>query len=67
MTSVISLPLSHREATQRAALGPGLVPGSGLLLTDLYELNMVQAYLDAGMGRPDGDGSSPDSKELDQA
>ena len=49
MTSVISLRLSHSEATRRAALGPGLVPGSGLLLTDLYELNMVQAYLDAGM------------------
>ena len=24
-------------------------PGASLLLTDLYELNMVQAYLDAGM------------------
>ena len=52
MTSVISLRLSHSEATQRAALGPELVPGSGLLLTDLYELNMVQAYLDAGMTEP---------------
>ena len=23
--------------------------GTGLLLTDLYQLNMLQAYLDAGM------------------
>ncbi len=28
---------------------PPFDPGASLLLTDLYELNMVQAYLDAGM------------------
>ncbi|MGF1611663.1 MAG: nicotinate phosphoribosyltransferase [Kiloniellales bacterium] len=28
---------------------PGTNPGASLLLTDLYELNMMQAYLEAGM------------------
>jgi len=35
------------EVTQRDFLAVN--PGSSLLLTDLYELNMAQAYLDAGM------------------
>jgi nicotinate phosphoribosyltransferase len=33
-------------------LGPEPVVETGLLLTDLYELNMVQAYLEAGMTEP---------------
>ena len=28
---------------------PGPQPTAGLLLTDLYQLNMLQAYLEAGM------------------
>jgi nicotinate phosphoribosyltransferase len=31
---------------------PDIDPGSSLLLTDLYELNMMQAYLEAGMTEP---------------
>jgi nicotinate phosphoribosyltransferase len=31
---------------------PAIDPGSSLLLTDLYELNMMQAYLEAGMSEP---------------
>jgi nicotinate phosphoribosyltransferase len=31
---------------------PVIDPGSSLLLTDLYELNMLQAYLEAGMTEP---------------
>ncbi|MDH3475883.1 MAG: nicotinate phosphoribosyltransferase [Rhodospirillales bacterium] len=30
-------------------ISSGIEGGSGLLLTDLYQLNMMQAYLDAGM------------------
>ena len=32
-----------------AAAALGADPGSSLLLTDLYQLNMLQAYRDAGM------------------
>lgn len=35
--------------TGGSAQQPLPAPGASLLLTDLYELNMVQAYLDAGM------------------
>ena len=31
---------------------PAIDPASSLLLTDLYELNMMQAYLEAGMTEP---------------
>ena len=36
----------------RDTAAPDIDPGSSLLLTDLYELNMFQAYLEAGMTEP---------------
>jgi nicotinate phosphoribosyltransferase len=46
---------SQQNGMQEAGRGsaePDIDPGSSLLLTDLYELNMMQAYLEAGMTEP---------------
>jgi len=42
--SADSVPCDGRES--------GSILPSGLLLTDLYQLNMIQAYLDKGMTEP---------------
>jgi nicotinate phosphoribosyltransferase len=39
----------HHGAQATALAAGGRDPGSSLLLTDLYQLNMLQAYRDAGM------------------
>ena len=50
-TSATSRQDSSREAWHETA-APDIDPASSLLLTDLYELNMLQAYLEAGMTEP---------------
>ncbi len=50
-TSATSRQDSSRQAWHDTA-APDIDPGSSLLLTDLYELNMLQAYLEAGMTEP---------------
>ena len=49
-TSATSRSVNPREAGGHAVRG--IDPASSLLLTDLYELNMMQAYLEAGMTEP---------------
>ncbi len=49
-TSATSRLEDPREAGGGAVRG--FDPASSLLLTDLYELNMMQAYLEAGMTEP---------------
>ena len=49
-TSATSRSVDSREAG--GGIVRGFDPASSLLLTDLYELNMMQAYLEAGMTEP---------------
>ena len=49
-TTATSRSVNPREAGGHAVRG--FDPASSLLLTDLYELNMMQAYLEAGMTEP---------------